>query len=103
MPVAEKKARPSRTPKLDEELAERYAKDPSAFRMRSHLNVVAGVVFLAFAAAIAFLALRVLGLGGGGDAVLLMGLFFLLIAITIFHDARWRMNLERNGGKLPRP
>ncbi len=101
--VSEKTRRLTRSPKLDAELADRYAKNPAAFRRRSFLNLIVGVFFLVFTVIIGVLAIHVFGLSSGGDAVVLMAIFSLLIALAIFHDVRWRYALDRSGGKLPQP
>ena len=91
--MSEKAQKRSHTPKLDAELLEQYQKNPRAFRVRTTWNLVVGIIFLAFAALISFLAIKVMGPAYGGDAMLLMAATAGLIAIAILDDARWRMKL----------
>lgn len=87
----------SRTPRLDAALQERFERDPRAFALRTYLNLFVGIFFLAIAGGLAYFGIKVVGLAYGGDALLLMVLTIVLIAIAVLHDVNWRLSLQRSG------
>lgn len=96
--MAEKEEKPGRTRRLDAHLEERYLKDPRAFRRRTVANLAVALFVLVVAAILGYFAVEVVHLSLGGDALVLMTIMFVLVAVAILDDVRWRMALA---GRAP--
>jgi hypothetical protein len=89
---------------MDQKLLERYRSDPRGFARSIGQNLLVVLALLALGAILFYIALKVVGLTGGGLALIAMGLFPVLLALAALDDVRWRRAvIARNGVPPPPP
>lgn len=100
--MADKTSKPSRTPHLDNQLEEKYHRNPRRFRIGTTLNLIVALGLLALVGGLAYFAIKTVGLSAGGDGLLLLTFTLFLVAVAILDDVRWRLALvDKVGSASP--
>ena len=87
------RVRTSHTPRLDEHLIERMRSDRRGFERSIWKNALVGVLLLLVGLGLLYFSFAVVGIKGGGVAVVTLAIFPVLISLTAFADVRWRRKL----------